>query len=355
MEPAINSYPDESFEDYSVSGDQVVTYKKAGERRLFTNPDIDEMREYFREHKSRRMTNKVTTVQEAVSRLIADGDYLAVGGFSTTRKPISVLHEIMRQKKRNLGYSGHTTTHDLQLLIAGKCINRCDAAYVVTLEARGFSLIMRKAFESGEVEVTEWTNGTLAWRFKAAAMGISFVPTRSLLGTDTLKYSAAVEMPCPFTGKKFAALPALFPDVGIIHVHRCDIYGNCQIDGLTMFDYDIARAAKKLIITTEEIIPNEEIRRRPHLTVIPYYYVDAVIEVPMGAYPTNMPYLYFSDEDYFAELIAAEKDEKAFKEHLDKYVYNVDNHWSFLQASGGLQRLSALRARETHRYEKGGY
>ena len=241
----------------------------------------------------------------------------------------------------------------MQLLIAGKCINRCDAAYVVTLEARGFSLIMRKAFESGEVEVTEWTNGTLAWRFKAAAMGISFVPTRSLLGTDTLKYSAAVEMPCPFTGKKFAALPALFPDVGIIHVHRCDIYGNCQIDGLTMFDYDIARAAKKLIITTEEIIPNEEIRRRPHLTVIPYYYVDAVIEVPMGAYPTNMPYLYFSDEDYFAELIAAEKDEKAFKEHLDKYVYNVDNHWSFLQASGVLQRLSALRARETHRYEKG--
>ena len=177
MEPAINSYLDESFEDYAVSGDQVVTYKKAGERRLFTNPDVDEIRGYFREHKSRRLTNKVTTPQEAVSRLIADGDYLAVGGFSTTRKPVALLHEIMRQKKRNLGYSGHTTTHDLQLLIAGKCINRCDVAYVVTLEARGFSLIMRKAFENGELEVTEWTNGTLAWRFKAAAMGIPFVPS----------------------------------------------------------------------------------------------------------------------------------------------------------------------------------
>ena len=87
MEPAINSYLDESFEDYSVSGDQVVTYKKAGERRLFTNPDVDEMREYFREHKSRRMTNKVTTPQEAVSRLIADGDYLAVGDLAPPANP----------------------------------------------------------------------------------------------------------------------------------------------------------------------------------------------------------------------------------------------------------------------------
>lgn len=355
MESPLNSYPDDSLKDYSVSGDQVVTYKKAGERQLFTSPDVDEVRSFFKQQKSRRMINKITTPQEAVSKLVADGDYLAVGGFSTTRKPIAVLHEIVRQKKRYLGYSGHTTTHDLQLLIAGKCINRCDAAYVVTLEARGFSLVMRKAFESGELEVTEWTNGTLAWRFKAAAMGIPFIPTRSLLGTDTLKYSAAVEMPCPFTGKKYAALPALFPDVGIIHVHRCDIYGNCQIDGLTMLDYDIARAAKKLIITTEEIIPNEEIRRRPHLTVIPYYHVDAVIEVPLGAYPTNMPYMYFSDEDHFIELIEAEKDENTFKEYMDKYIYNVDNHWSFLQASGGLQRLSALRARETHRYEKGGF
>ncbi|NMB35001.1 MAG: CoA transferase subunit A [Firmicutes bacterium] len=353
MESAVSPLPDDSFEDYSVKGDQIVTYKRTGERILFTNPDVDEARSHFRQ-KSRRLINKVTTPQEAVSTLIEDGDYLAVGGFSTTRKPIAVLHEIMRQEKRNLGYSGHTTTHDLQLLIAGRCINRCDAAYVVTLEARGFSLIMRKAFESGELEVTEWTNGTLAWRFKAAAMGIPFVPTRSLLGTDTLKYSAAVEMPCPFTGKTFAALPALFPDVGIIHVHRSDIYGNCQIDGLTMFDYDIARAAKKLIITTEEIIPNEEIRRRPHLTVIPYYNVDAVIEVPLGACPTNMPYHYFSDEEYFAELLAAERDEELLQEHLAKYIYNVDNHWDFLRASGALRRLSALRARETHRYEKGG-
>lgn len=353
MELAVNPSQDDSFEDYSVKGDQIVTYKKTGERILFTNPDVDEARSHFRQ-KSRRLVNKVSTLQEAVGTLIEDGDYLAVGGFSTTRKPVAVLHEIMRQKKRNLGYSGHTTTYDLQLLIAGRCINRCDAAYVVTLEARGFSLIMRKAFESGELEVTEWTNGTLAWRFKAAAMGIPFIPTRSLLGTDTLKYSAAVEIPCPFTGKTFAALPALFPDVGIIHVHRCDIYGNCQIDGLTMFDYDIARAAKKLIITTEEIIPNEEIRRRPHLTVIPYYNVDAVIEVPLGACPTNMPYHYFSDEEYFAELLAAERDEKVLHEHLAKYVYNIDNHWDFLQASGALRRLSALRARETHRYEKGG-
>ena len=170
--------------DYSVPADRNVTYEKAGLRRLFTNPDADEARKHFKS-KNRKMAGKICSAGEAVKHLIRDGDYLAVGGFSSCRKPIAVLHEIMRQKKQNLGFSGHTTTHDLQLLIAGKCVNRVDVAYVVAMEARGLSRIVRKAFERGEVEATEWSNGTLAWRFKAAAMGVPFVPARSLLGTET--------------------------------------------------------------------------------------------------------------------------------------------------------------------------
>lgn len=332
--------------NFSTQENQKVTYKKVGTRKLFTNPDVDEIRKHFKE-KPRKMFNKITTVKEAVARLVDDGDYLAVGGFSTTRKPIAVLHEIMRQKKKNLGYSGHTTTHDLQLLIAGKCINRCDVAYVVALEARGLSKTMRRAFENGEIEVTEWTNGTLAWRFKAAAMGVSFIPTRSMLGTDTLKYSASFVIPCPYTGKKYVALPALYPDVGIIHVHRSDIYGNCQIDGLSMFDFDLARAAKKLIITTEEIIPTDEIREKPDRTIIPYYLVDALIKVPYGAYPTNMPYLYFSDETFFKKMIKAEQDEKVFQQFLKENIYDLNNHWDFLEKNGGLKCLNELKEKET--------
>ncbi len=331
--------------DYHVTGDQNVTYKKAGKRRLFTNPDADEAREFFHT-KSRRMVDKTTTVKEAVAKYIKDGEYFAAGGFGSNRIPAAVLHEMVRQKKKNLGFSGHTSTHDMQILIAGNCLDRCDAAYIVGLEARGLSKVSRKGFESGQIESTEWSNATLAWRYKAAAMGLSFLPARSTLGTDTIEYSAAIEMPCPYTGKKYAAVPALYPDVAAIHVHRSDIFGNCQIQGIAISDLDLARAAKNLIITTEKIIHNEEIRQAPHSTVIPYYLVDAVIEVPYGAYPSNMAYEYFTDEDHLMEWLKAEKDEEEFKKFLDKNIYNCKDHWDYLEANGGLERLNQLRTQE---------
>ena len=124
--------------------------------------------------------------------------------------------------------------------------------------------------------VTEWTNYTLAVRFKAAAMGVPFLPVRSLLGTDTFKHSAACVVACPFTGERLAALPALYPDVAVIHVHEADRYGNSRLRGTTVADLDLARAAKKLIITCERLIPPDEIRRDPSLTAIPFWCVDAV-------------------------------------------------------------------------------
>ncbi|HRE28327.1 MAG TPA: CoA transferase, partial [Anaerolineales bacterium] len=102
----------------------------------------------------------------------------------------AVLHEIVRQRKHNLGFAGHTTTHDFEILAAGQCFDRCDAAYVVGLEVRGLSPNARRYMESGQVQVTEWSNATLGWRFKAAAMGVPFLPARTLLGTDTFRHSA---------------------------------------------------------------------------------------------------------------------------------------------------------------------
>ena len=139
--------------------------------------------------------------------------------------------------------------------------------------------------ESGEVEVTEWTNATLDWRYKAASMGVPFLPARTMLGTDTFKHSAAKIITCPFTGQKLLAVPALYPDVAIIHVHRADIYGSCQIDGITIADFDVARAAKRVIISTERLVETDEIRRDPVKTLLPYYLVDAVCHVPYGSYP----------------------------------------------------------------------
>ena len=131
-----------------------------GNNVLFMDPDPDKAREFFQK-KSRAMTDKRTTVKEAVEKFIPDGCYLGIGGFGANRIPTAVLHEILRQRRKDLGFLGHTSTHDFELLCAGKCINRVDASYIVGLEARGLSPNARRVMESGEIQVTEWTNYAL--------------------------------------------------------------------------------------------------------------------------------------------------------------------------------------------------
>ena len=318
---------------------------------FFTDPSADRAREFFR-NKPRCLSDKVTTVADAVSRLVQDGDYLAIGGFGSARLPTALLHEILRQKKQNLGVAGHTATHDFQILCAGnltgrgKTVARVDAAYIVGLEARGLSPHARRVMESGEVEVAEWTNYALAVRLKAAAMGVPFLPSRSLLGTETFTRSGARTITCPYTGQVFAALPALYPDVAAIHVHETDCYGNCRIHGTTVADFDLARAAKKLIITCERLISNDAIRRDPSRTIIPFYCVDAVCEVPYGSYPGNMAYEYFSDEDHLRLWMKAEKDPAEFQAFLDAYILGVPDFNAYLQRCGGLSRMQELRRQE---------
>jgi glutaconate CoA-transferase subunit A len=318
---------------------------KQGQNRLFTDPNAEKARKFFRS-KSRAMTKKVMTVEEAVSKFIHEGDYLGLGGFGSNRISTAVLHDIVRRGIKNLGLAGHTATHDCEILCAGGCINRCDIAYVVGLEARGLSPAARRAFESGQIEITEWTNAALSWRLKAAAMGLSFLPARNIMGTDTFKYSGAKEIECPFTGQKYVAYPALYPDVSVIHVHRADAYGNCQIEGILISDADLALASKRVIITTEQIISTNEIRENPEATVIPYFAVDAVCEVPFGSYPGNMGNLYFSDEAHLQEWLKAEKDPEDLKKFLDKYIYGVKNFNEYLELCGGLEKLKSLRAIE---------
>ncbi|GIW81741.1 MAG: CoA-transferase [Gemmatales bacterium] len=322
-----------------------------GKGRLFTDPSADQARSFFAS-KRRALVDKLTNVQDAVARLVANGDYLAIGGFGSDRIPTALLHEILRQEKQDLGLAGHTATHDFEILCAGnlmgrgQTLNRVDIAYVVGLEARGLSPHARRVMQSGTVQCTEWTNYALAVRFKAAAMGVPFLPLRSMLGTDTFHYSAAKTIDCPFTNEKLVAVPALYPDCALIHVHEADRYGNCRIRGTSVADFDVARAAKKLIITCERLIPHEEFRRDPTRTVIPFYCVDAVCEVPFGSYPGNMPYEYFSDESHLRQWLNAEKDVETFRQFLDKYIYGTRDFAEYLQMCGGLPRMQELRRQE---------
>jgi glutaconate CoA-transferase subunit A len=201
------------------------------EMPVFTDPDPDAAREFFR-RKSRRETPRLMSLHDAVARFVHDGDYLVSGGFGAVRASIAAMHEIVRQGRTGLGFAGHTSTHDIQVLTVGRAYNRVDAAYVVGLEARGLSRAARTRFESGEVQVVEDTNHGLAVRFKAAAMGVPYLPMRSSLGTDTFRYSNGRKVTCPFTGKTLVAKPALYADVAFIHVHEADQFGNARFRGI---------------------------------------------------------------------------------------------------------------------------
>ncbi len=319
------------------------TTKQVRELLGFITPD--EFRQ-INLKKSRAMTNKIMDIKSAINKFIKDGDYLGIGGFGMDRIPSCALHEIVRQKKKHLTLAGHTATHDGQILFAGECIDKIDAAYVVGVELLGLSPNYRRAFQEGKVQVTEWTNATLAWRYKAASMGIPFLPVRTMLGTETIKHSRAIEYSCPFTGGTYALVPACYPDISIIHVPRSDEYGNCQIDGITVSDSDLARASRKLIITTEEIIPTEQIRATPERTIIPYYYVDAVVQIPYGSYPGNMPGKYYLDIEHLNEWNEAEKDPAQLEKFMDKYIYGVKDWNEYIERCGGKKRLAELKSIE---------
>ena len=322
-----------------------------GSGPLYADPSSNQARAFFRA-KPRALTDKVVTVTEAVTRLVRHGDYLAIGGFGCDRIATAVCHEIVRQKKQMLRFAGYTATHTFQILAAGnqtgrgQTLAKLDIAYVVGLEARGLSPHGRRVLEAGDVECTEWSNYTLALRFKAGAMGLPFLPCRSLVGTDTFRRSAAKTIACPFTGEALTAVPALYPDVAAIHVHEADCYGNCRIRGTSVADFDLARAAKRLIVTCERLIPNDDIRQEPTLTAIPFYCVDAVCEVPYGSYPGNMPYEYFSDEEHIKLWLDVERDLERYQNFLESFVFGVRDFHEYLERCGGLRRMQELRRQE---------
>jgi acyl CoA:acetate/3-ketoacid CoA transferase alpha subunit len=277
----------------------------SGIGELIQPPDMNAFREWNR-RKSKALVDKRMSEQEAIARFVHEGDYLGTELYGTVRAPMSLTRELIRQGKRDLRLAGQGVT-ELDLIIAAGLVKAMDFTYI-GLEVYGVSNALRRAVESGQIEkVVEWSNGGITWRFKAASMGVPFIPVRAMLGTDTFNYSAAKAVECPFTGEMVCLLPALILDVGLIHVHRADKYGNAQIDGISGFAFEMSRACKRLIISAEEIVPSDEIRRYPDRTIIPYYLVDAVVEAPFGSYPGEMCYLYERDEERIKEWVAASK------------------------------------------------
>ncbi len=300
------------------------------------------------EAKRKSAGEKLTTLEDAARR-VRDGDHVAAGGCLFSRTPLALVRELLRARRRGLTLSRNLTCTEGELLMAAGAVERVVTAWMSIGLPWGVSKIMRHYVESGAVALEEWSHLALGLRFRAGAMGVPFLPALTMLGSDLMGVGGTKTVQDPYTGETLAAVPALFPDVALLHVHRADRFGNCQIDGYPHMDADIARAATSVLVTTETLIPEEETRRHPDRTVVPGFLVDALVHVPFGAFPHECYGLYEADFDHFAEYTAAidARGPAAVAEYLERHAYAPATWPDYLDLFGG-ERLArqARRARE---------
>jgi glutaconate CoA-transferase subunit A len=263
---------------------------------------------------------------------------------------MGLIWAIIRAGRKKLSCSRSIMSSDGDLLFGSGVCDEVITSWFSQSILFGISKVMRHHVESGEARFQEWSHMAIGMRFRAGAMGVPFMPIRSMLGSDVLaQRPEAKEMTCPFTNEALLLVPALNPDVALIHVQRCDPYGNAQIDGLQFMDIDLALAANRVILTTERIVANDQIRRAPDQTKIPFFAVDAVVELPFGCAPHECYGVYepmMRHMEYYVNLV--NKDPvRGMQDYLDKYVYGPKSWTDFLALIGLGDVLEAARAGQT--------
>lgn len=309
---------------------------------------------------------KVMELSEAVERYVHDGALISFGGFSATQCPMAAVHEIIRQRVRNLHATSCSNGQAIDELIGGGCVARVDIAYGGTGRFAPTCFRFRRSAEKGEIAVEDYTNYQMTLRFMAGAMGVPFLPTYTSLGTDIVKkwgYSEEdrredprlppkklVLMDNPFNRSeqvdRLVLVPALQPDITILHAQKADRCGNVQLLGLLYSDVEQAKASKNVMITCEQIVETDDLRKDPDRNQILSFQVSAVVEVPWGAYPTAL-YRYYDYDPWFLREFYPQvaKDDAQWEGYVATYIHGVKNRAEFLELIGR-DRLESLRADE---------
>ncbi len=296
--------------------------------------------------RDRRLRDKVTSL-EAAAALIGDGEHVALGGCTPSRPPVAQIWALVRAGRRDLTVSRSIVSTEGDVLFASGASAHIMTSWFSQGIVWGISKVMRHYTESKRARFEEWSHMSMGLRYRAGAMGLPFMPARSMMGSDVAGRlgDEVRKMTCPYTGEQLVLLPALNPDVALIHVPRCDAYGNAQIDGLQFMDADIAMAANKVILTTERIISNDQIRRAPDHTKIPFFTVDAVVEAPFGAAPHECYGIYepfFGHMDAYAEMTAQDPEAGA-RDYLERFYYGPESWSDYLELIGMDSMLDAAR------------
>lgn len=295
--------------------------------------------------RDRSLREKVMTLEDATT-LVKDGMHIAIGGSTMSRTPMALIWQLIRDGRRDLTCSRSIVSTDGDLLVGAGVSKHIVTSWFAQGILWGLSKVMRYHVEKQGALFEEWSHMAVGMRFRAGGMGIPFMPVRSMLGSDLMaQRPEAKQTTCPFTGETLLLVPALNPDIALIHVQRCDAYGNAQIDGLQFMDMDLALAANKVILTTERIVSNAQIRRAPDQTKIPFFCVDAVVEVPFGSAPHECFGLYEPMtehmERYVSEVNGSPVD--GMRNYLDHYVYGPESWTDYLCLIGLKEILEASR------------
>ena len=208
----------------------------------------------------RAVADKRVTAQQAAA-LVRDGDHVAIGGTLYSRTPMALVFALLRARRRHLTVSRSLACYEIELFLSTGALDRVVTSWVGIGLPWGLAPIFRHYVERGEASYDEWSHLAMGLRYKAGAMGVPFLPTLTMLGSDLAATLDLQTVSCPYTGQQLAAVPALNPDVALIHAHRADMFGNVQVDGYRHMDVDIARAARTVIVSAEQIVTSERDRR----------------------------------------------------------------------------------------------
>ncbi len=291
-------------------------------------------------------TDKRMSLSDAVGRFVPDGAHISIGGFTINRNPMAAVYEIIRRKKRRLHLYAHSNGQGLDELIGAGCVDKLEIAYAGSGRFASTGIRFRKAVEAGELLVEDYTNYQMTLRFMAGAMGVPFLPSRSSLGSDIVNiwgFSGKVReadprlpdrklvvMENPFEGwcrtERVVLVPAINPDVTIIHVQSADHQGTARINGLPFADVEQAKAARHLIVTCEVLVEDDRLRQESERNQIPFICVDAVVHTPMGAYPTACYQHYDYDPTRLHQYRHAAEDDGRYQAYLDKEILASLDH-----------------------------
>ena len=298
--------------------------------------------------------SKIMTTEEAVRRLVKPGDHLAIGNY-TVGTCTELIYEVARQGINGLTVYSQSGILDVEVLVAAGCVDRLVSTYVMRSGGKSGGSAVERAMQSGTLELEDYTNFNYNARLLAGMHGFSFMPVfEGVLATDLYKKRTFMgadkyrTITCPYTGREILTVPAANPDVCLVHVQRCDDMGNAQYWGALGSVATAALASRRIIVSCEEIVDHEVIQSSPHHTIIPAYRVDAVVECPWGAHPTEVLGYYNMDRIFYGIFKEAMKTGDGMGAWLDQWVFGCPDRTAYLtryreQLGGDL--LDGLKAR----------